>query len=1314
MREIFVTELTKEVLGPRVGPREVMDESPLSEYITGVLSPVLATGVEEDMDSVGELPFDESGEFEGDELEADVAPTLLTPSLDPRRRPHSMGLSFILESDAGPPEFDFCATWARYRSMTVDGDMRWQREPRHYVSAETVRCDEPVRIWIDGGGEETPDLRRAEVSVHVVWGAAPGGRHLARVFLVNRIEPPAAEGHLTTESHIFQPELRICCAEGTRLISRLTLVPDRQGERQLAFLYRNSPVLARGHLCAAVWSAIDPQQLSSSNVALDCPEACSAPPYKWIDGDLLPPQHRCRFSSPDVRTEFVPQYAVQFPELDWPDGLGDPPELRAATLAEAWDPARLRALLQPISDGYAAWVDDLREQATLLVAAERPVASELMRDCDTVGGRLQSGIELLCSDDTARLSFCFANKAMDMQSHWSRGRSLMWRPFQLAFVLMTLESVVNPASRDRQVCDLLWVPTGVGKTEAYLAIAAFTLAYRRRRACSAASPNSTGAGTSVFSRYTLRLLSIQQFRRAVTMITACEYLRVKNLSRVACVGWVPDGCEAGEGFVWGSSRFAIGLWVGGGVTPNRLRDSWGDGPLHGALSILSGAPGEGEPAQVLACPACGTILSVPEKGLGRGDHKLHLVIESRLANQDLRGHVTELPGLCSGPARIAEAVVVRNPREGYYTLSLSIICQREVTGSEIDDLWRSIRASVGGIDLASARASRPGYFLRYYVGRDEQRKTYDFEIFCPNPECPLGEPWCEGLPAGFAFASRALALGPTTGVPGVPDLSDGNRLAHVNPAFANGRSPYLSERIPISAYTVDDQVYHRCPSMLISTVDKFARPPFEPRASALFGNVEFHHCIHGFYRPHLHPSNDVRGHPGPAGSQTQPNYTQVVPFDPPDLILQDELHLIEGPLGSLVGAYETAVDFLCGQPTGRPVKYIASTATIRQAEEQIQAVFAREPLSFPPPGLVAEDSFFIRYSRGHALQDRAAGRLYLGVCAPGRGPLTPIRNLWARLLHTAWQNRNGRIDTFWTLTGYFNAIRELAGARALYSQDIPERLSHISHGSARPLPDDRCQELSGRTHSTDLPAILDLLDKTHPHDPDAQDALFTTSMFGTGVDVGRLGLMVVHGQPKTTSAYIQCTGRVGRRRGALVVTFLRATRPRDLNHYEFFCGYHGQLHRFVEPVTVYPFSPGAVVRTCGPVGVFLLRNMRHTLVPWESPESAPEMADHRSDAPEVQEVPRVFEDRARRQPLLKRPALGYAIEIAQSALDDWRDTAAEQGEDLKYVEYAIATPPTKPVVLGDPQHEHAGLPTVFKNAPQSLREVEETTGFQTV
>jgi hypothetical protein len=602
-----------------------------------------------------------------------------------------------------------------------------------------------------------------------------------------------------------------------------------------------------------------------------------------------------------------------------------------------------------------------------------------------------------------------------------------------------------------------------------------------------------------------------------------------------------------------------------------------------------------------------------------------------------------------------------------------------------------------------------GYFIRNFINEKGMLDEYDFEIICPNPDCDLHQHWCAGGPMGWSHGARLNPYEAPQEVNGV-HIPDGNKLWHIQEPFREN-SPHISDRIPIPAMTVDDQIYNRLPSIVVATVDKFARMPFEPRVASLFGNVTYHHLIYGYYRPYQHQSQSTGdGHPVPAGRRRARFFTSVAPLRPPDLILQDELHLIEGPLGSLTGVYESAIDYLCQKTERHRPKYIASTATVRRAEEQVQAVFLRELQIFPPYGLSADDRFFIKESEVHPYFDGQPGRLYMGILAPGKGPLTPVVRIWSRLLQTAFSQRNHRVmDDYWTLTGYFNAVRELAGVRALYRQDIPQRIREISLGNSRPIPDELGLELSSRTSSTDLPSILNLLNSPYP---DAPDVLLTTSMFGTGVDILRIGLMVVHGQPKTTSAYIQSTGRVGRRRGALVVTFFRATRPRDLSHYEYFCGYHRQLHRFVEPITVYPFAPGVLERVTGPVGVAILRNMKGTTVAWDQDGSATKMATQRTQAQEVRDLPMILESRAQNQPALRRPTQGSVFGCMNRKLDVWQSFARNL-PNLKYVEYAITTQPVCPVVLGDAQHKHARLGVVYENAPQSLRDIEETTGFGT-
>jgi len=1303
VREVLVTQLVKDVLGPRRGLREDIEQNPLNEYITGVLAP-LTSQPSREIEGESEIPAEESWTSEEETADTDVvAPPTFSPVLDPKRRSPTMGLSFAVRS-SGESAISVCLTWARYSQKREGNQSKWYREPR--VARLELRPAARAVFWIDAEGRQTSQ-DAAEISLHQNERTRDGLRFIT-LYMVNRLKARKDEIE-TAEEHIFQPQIRVRLGVGMKLVQERTRTIEGDDERVLDFIHRGQEVLARGHMCSAVWSEIDPERQQDSESKLDFPEAKNQPPFHWVDSELLSEEERRRFSPPDVRTEFVPMYSIPGPDLMWRADYGPEPELRAGAISELWEPDRLRESLEPLVNGYESWINSLEAESATLSGSDGELAESLIGRCRTAAGRLRGGLELLCRDPEARMAFCFANKALDVQSRWSPRRNpLVWYPFQLAFILMSVESIVNPRSQFRDVCDLIWVPTGAGKTEAYLAVVAFTIAYRRRRALGRTSTEDrTGAGVSVIARYTLRLLTIQQFRRIVSLVTACELLRSLCIQRGSMVGWRPPSCESQENFLWGTSPFSAGLWVGGDVTPNKLEDGWGgEGPIPGAVSILRGSLGNksGEPAQILSCPACNTVLAISEGGINPGHHTFYWVLWMT-GPGDISAFVASLANQRIQNCTLEEAHSSSHSDTNYHTLRIELSSSAALKSEDVDALWSEIRerARRDGvvIELVPARPSRPGYFLRSYINTRGRPTEIDFEIFCPNPACELHRTWQGGAPAGWVHSTTPDDL-PSHALP------DGNLPIHVHPAFRTS-DQFTADRIPIPALTVDDQLYHRPPSIIVATVDKFARPAFEPRASSFFGNVDNHSFVGGYYRLHAHPKADDNGHPAPSG-RTTPNHRSIPPPEPPDLILQDELHLIEGPLGSLVGFYETAVDYLSRERSGTPPKYIASTATIRRAEDQVLATFARIAQIFPPPGLQSRDRFFIREREVHQLDDTMPGRLYLGICAPGRGPLTPLVRIWSRLLQTVWDQRgNSRADGFWTLTGYFNAVRELAGARALYRQDIPQRIRDISGGSPRPITDERSVELSSRTPSTDLPSILDLLSQRELTSP---EALFTTSMFGTGVDIPRIALMVVNGQPKTTSSYIQSTGRVGRTSGALVVTFFRASRPRDLSHYEFFAGYHRQLHRFVEPITVYPFAPGVIDRAAGPVSVLVLRNRSRVTTAWFPNDAARRMATSRSSAREVLDLPAMFEQRAQMQPALRRPESGAVQNDINNKLDSWQSSAI-RWTSLVLVEYAVGRPLSSAVVLGDPQHRHAGLGVIYEDAPQSLRDIEETTGFQT-
>lgn len=409
--------------------------------------------------------------------------------------------------------------------------------------------------------------------------------------------------------------------------------------------------------------------------------------------------------------------------------------------------------------------------------------------------------------------------------------------------------------------------------------------------------------------------------------------------------------------------------------------------------------------------------------------------------------------------------------------------------------------------------------------------------------------------------------------------------------FTQKQSP--TEGLPV--IVVDEEIYRRLPTLLIATVDKFAQMPWNGAVQMLFGQVEGYCTRHGFRSPEIEDSDSHPGKYGLSAARTLPKN----PLRPPDLIIQDELHLISGPLGTLVGLYETAVDSLAswevdGQ-TVRP-KVIASTATIRQARDQVHNLFLRQVQVFPPEGLDVEDNFF---SCQRVPSEEYPGRRYLGICATGRRLKVALIRVYTAVLAASqylYEKYEDRADPWMTLVGYFNSMRELGGTRRLVDDDIQSRLGKTDRrGLAKRLRIE-VEELTSRKASTDIPVVLDKLEtpfvpntgkKGNLHKP--LDVLLATNMISVGVDVKRLGMMVVTGQPKTTAEYIQATSRVGRSHPGLVFTVYNWARPRDLSHYEQFEHYHATFYQHVEALSITPFAPRAIDRGLAALLVSLVR-----------------------------------------------------------------------------------------------------------------------------
>ena len=463
----------------------------------------------------------------------------------------------------------------------------------------------------------------------------------------------------------------------------------------------------------------------------------------------------------------------------------------------------------------------------------------------------------------------------------------------------------------------------------------------------------------------------------------------------------------------------------------------------------------------------------------------------------------------------------------------------------------------------------------------------------PSP-IPLEEcPWC-----GTKFKQMSFKLLPNSDAP--TDL----RISCVN------RECQFARGVPLPILAVDEPIYRRLPCFMIATVDKFAALPWTGQVGAFFGRVE-RYDRDGFYGP----CDLGRGQKLP-----------VERLSPPDLIIQDELHLISGPLGTMVGLYETALDELCAlEKNGHTVrpKIVASTATVRKAETQIRALFSRGVEIFPPPGPDRLDSFFAKTLPS----SETNARLYVGIAAQGRSPKVAMLRTYLALLGGGQkiysQLKSGGppnpADPYMTLIGYFNSLRELGGARRLIEDEVRNRLAGYATrkriGETESPFEDRDigyepVELTSRIDTAKVAEAKRRLARSFG-EQDRVDVAIATNMISVGLDITRLGLMVVFGQPKSTAEYIQVTGRIGRDadRPGLVVTIFNVHKPRDRSHYERFAYYHQTFYRSVEATSVTPFSPRALDKG---LAATLVGLARHGHRPMTAPLGAMKILDERT------------------------------------------------------------------------------------------------------
>jgi hypothetical protein len=904
-------------------------------------------------------------------------------------KPSSMAVSLLVRLLEGA-ELVVTATGGRYamKDVLLTGRERewWLRSPVRLISgfcradfpasnARYVEPRDPVRENVDN------------LNVRIELFARPQSQpdeFLITACLVNRQQ---ADGRLDLQS-LFQCRLDIKLNSGSSgsILPYPTAEPLDSEERSQELLYRDKLTFAVGHGCAADWSRSAPT--AAESVSAECLPVFETPS-----------------TTPDVRSS-----------------SGQPLVAYMRSLAGIDASSNGFDQLEGIVGEYESWIGLQRSRIAELDSRLQATAESHMRQCSEAAQRMRDGLSLLRSDSQIRRAFELANLAMLTQQvrsrreartasfdqdtstllfaeHYealdlnsNRAQASHWRAFQIAFIVASLRSTADASDANRERVELIWFPTGGGKTEAYLGLAAFSIFLRRLR-------NPADTGVQALMRYTLRLLTAQQFQRASRLVCAMEFIRRNNAA------------------VLGDAQISIGIWLGASTTPNTRAD---------ALAVF--------------------------RSLTRGDG-----------------------------AKPNQFVLDRCPWCG---------------------------AEMGPVNLS---------------GRGRGRR---------------------GVPRVIGYAQR------------------GNTVVYACP----DRRCDFREFLPL--YVIDEDIYDTRPALVIGTVDKFAMLAWKPQARALFGIA----------------TDGSRSH------------------SPPGLIIQDELHLISGPLGSMVGLYEPVIEELCTDrraALARP-KIISSTATIRSYCEQVQGLYSRERTSlFPPPGLDADDSFFARVARRlDGTLER--GRIYVGVHAPGLGSLQTVQvRTFSALLQAPQPLPPVERDPWWTLLLFFNSLRELGTTLTLFQSDIPDLLrGALKQRLGIGFPDVRqlrkMLELTGRLPGDEVPRAISALEvPTDSQQGPPVDVCLASNIIEVGVDIDRLSLMAVVGQPKTTSQYIQVTGRIGRKsdRPGLVVTIYAASKPRDRSHFEKFRSYHERLYAQVEPTSVTPFSRPALDRAAHAVITAYVRQL---------------------------------------------------------------------------------------------------------------------------
>ena len=1006
-RDQLIDFVEKEFIGPDPidwpsmtqsnGEEILRTDPPRTRYIAGILYPRDTTDVCVDVREGESLPLDETENEDAKEVPAKKESGVVTEFLEDAEelinrsnayRQSAVSITVAVKSD---DVIRVNVSAGTYTTLTVTDpkterkitsyprtSLEWDNggAPVQFPSADSVLAKIPV----DSTGLQLDITYRYRIDESVIY-----------TFTLENTKSSNGTS-VKDDDCFFQTKLTLFSEKGFSPLTDGQKVATDEDYLSNQLLYRNVHNYAIGHGTAANWDDEEP--------------------VKWIS------------------TATFPQYDLKPIVPSTIEGVS----LEMLNMSPCGNISETISELRLMCKRYREWIDGLCDLKKTLDPKYGETAARHISNCETCLARMEKGVYLLEQNETIRTAFQYMNLAMLMQQlhynlplqRWeddghngiklaspvqlpvitdketwgdNKDKYGKWRPFQLAFVLMNLHSMYDRNSDERGIVDLIWFPTGGGKTEAYLGLSAYTIFIRRLL-------DKDDKGTAILMRYTLRLLTAQQYERASAMICACDLIRKEHEE------------------LFGKSRITIGLWVGGTTTPNSAKKA-----TKAFDKLYNGETNN--PFVILKCPWCGAQMGPLQKG--------------------------KVPG------------------------------------------YRKFKIS---------------------------QNSFDFAFRCSNHCCD-----------------------------------------------------FSGEDLPL--YVVDESIYEKTPTLLLGTVDKFAMLPFRPEAQRIFG----------FENGEKNAS--------------------------PDLIIQDELHLISGPLGSMVGHYETLINELCTTRTPSAEihpKIIASTATISRAKEQCHALYGCDRdkvFQFPPSGLDAGNSFFAEEKRDQN------GRRYVGILATGSSSdaTTAIR-LFAALLYGAKamdvEEEKDR-DAYWTNIGYYNSIRELGQAATWIRADIEQHLDVMYKrrfdDKRYPTKEEyrksrryiwRDEELTSRISGSDVTTSLSNLGITYPGATDQDgkikehpiDICLATNMISVGLDVSRLGLMTVAGQPKTTSEYIQATSRVGRDASnapGVIFVLYRPGRPRDKSHYEHFRSYHSRVYCNVEPTSVTPFSAPVRERALHAIMVGIMR-----------------------------------------------------------------------------------------------------------------------------